>query len=286
MNAPDLARIKQWLPSFVAGFASPDGSLHNTHIVKQEHSLRVASHCVAIATDLGWDPGRIASAEALGLLHDVGRFPQFHRYGTLRDGKSVDHGELGREVLAESSLLEPLDPAEREAILCGVCHHNRLNLPDCAGPEAMAFLMLIRDADKLDIIQIICELIATGSHRRHPELLLDIDIDGPVNPSLIEDLTLRRSSSYTKVHSLADTQLMHVSWIYDLNYAPSCGRFAAMGLMSEIRRTVPGSTEIGRVLAMAESELAARAASPRGAATLHSKASKPRGKRCPCDRSK
>ena len=163
MNTSDLHRIRHWFPSFVAGFAGPDGSIHNTHKVKQAHSTRVAGHCVAIASQLGWDSGHIAAAEALGLLHDVGRFPQFLRFGTLFDAKSIDHGELGREVVIGSGLLSASNAAERQAILCGICHHNRLLLPDCAGPEAKAFLKLVRDADKLDIIRVIGELVTTGA---------------------------------------------------------------------------------------------------------------------------
>ena len=36
-----------------------------------------------------------------GLLHDVGRFPQYSMYGTFFDSASVDHGCLGAEIITE-----------------------------------------------------------------------------------------------------------------------------------------------------------------------------------------
>ena len=35
----------------------------------------------------------------LGMLHDIGRFEQIRCFGTFNDGMSVDHAELGADIL-------------------------------------------------------------------------------------------------------------------------------------------------------------------------------------------
>lgn len=262
MKSSDLDRIKRWFASYVAGFAAPDGSLHNIYLIKRDHSLRVGANCLAIAGALGWEGGRIAAAEALGLLHDVGRFPQFQRFHTLEDAKSVNHGELGRGIVSDFDLLSSSNTGERDAILCSICHHNSRELADGCGPESLAFLKLIRDADKLDIIRVVSDIIRTGNFSKHPELLLNVDPDGPASPEMIEAVTCRRSGSYKNVRSLADMNLMRLSWVYDLNYPPTFRFFAERELLEEIRGMMPATPEIHRIIETARSYVMERSEFP------------------------
>lgn len=265
MNISDLDTLKAWFPTYVAGFAGPDGSLHNTHVVKRDHTLRVAANCLAIATELQWDAGQVAAAEATGLLHDIGRFPQFQRYETLVDAASVDHGELGRKVTAQLKLLASTDPHERSAILCGICNHNKRDLPAGAGSAALTLLKIVRDADKLDIIRTLTEIIKNGGFNDHPELLLNVDPDGPVNPALLDDIARRRTGSYSHMKSLADMQLMQVSWVYDLNYAPSFRLLLSRGLLEGVGNLLPATKEIAAILKIAENHAMEKAGLTRSA---------------------
>lgn len=259
MTASELDCLKTWFTTYVISFADVDGSLHNTHLVKREHTLRVVSNCRTIANDLDWDPGQVAAAEALGLLHDVGRFPQFQQYRTLVDSTSVDHGKLGCKIVNDLALLSSSETAERNDIMCAICHHNKRDLPLEAGPGALALLKLVRDADKLDIIRTLNELLRTDGFSRYPELLLNVDQHGPANPSLIDDIASRRSGSYAKVKSLADMQLMQLSWIYDLNYAPTFRLLISRGLLDAIKERLPDADGVDGITRTAEAYAAERA---------------------------
>ncbi|MEI6810415.1 MAG: HD domain-containing protein, partial [bacterium] len=209
-------------------------------------------NCVTIATDLDWETDRIAAAGVLGLLHDVGRFPQFQKYHTLVDSQSVDHGELGRKIVSDLFLLSSSGPAERSDIMCAICHHNKRDLPAGAGPGALALLKLVRDADKLDIIRTLNELLRTDGFSRYPELLLNVDQYGPANPSLIDDIACCRPGSYSKVKSLADMQLMQLSWIYDLNYPTTFHLLISRGLLAAIKQRLPDAEGVDRITVAAE----------------------------------
>ena len=258
MKTTELDRIRQWFPSYVDSFAAQDGSMHNTYFIKKTHTLRVSTDCRLLAEALGWQTGRVNAAEALGLLHDVGRFPQFQRFQTLIDSKSIDHGELGHEVVSNSDLLSGLGAGEAAAILCGICCHNRRRLETGAGREALALLKLIRDADKLDILYVVSDIMKTGSYKQYPELLLNVDPDGPPSSDLIEEISGHRSGSYAHVRSLADINLIRMAWVYDLNYLPTFQLIASRGLLSEMKNILPDIPEVRKITEEAEAYLIAK----------------------------
>ena len=66
---------------------------------KVAHTFRVAENAEQIALHTSC-PELADFAWFLGLLHDIGRFEQIRRYGTFADGQSVDHAELGADILS------------------------------------------------------------------------------------------------------------------------------------------------------------------------------------------
>jgi len=82
MKIAQLISTRHWFESYVGGFADESGKLVPLMRVKKEHSLRVETNVACIARSLHWEDARIRLADAVGLLHEVGRFGQFRDYGT------------------------------------------------------------------------------------------------------------------------------------------------------------------------------------------------------------
>ena len=136
-----------------------------TIAVKIAHTYRVAEIAEKIAVS-------IAEASAdfawmLGLLHDIGRFEQITRYGTLKDAVSVDHAELGADILFRDNLFdmfvpkEELDAGKLQRIKAvaenAVRLHNKLKLPDNLDAQTEMYTKILRDADKADIFRVLTE---------------------------------------------------------------------------------------------------------------------------------
>ena len=124
------------------------------------HTFRVAKAAETIAEGLGMGSEDIDLAWFLGILHDTGRFEQERRYGTYVDSLSVDHAELGADILFVDGLVDsyPTDGlSEGWRCLCetAVRLHNKLDLPSDLDPRTRLFCQLIRDADKTDIFRVI-----------------------------------------------------------------------------------------------------------------------------------
>lgn len=139
------------------------------------HTFRVAKAAERIAEDLGMESVDIDLAWFLGILHDTGRFEQEKRFGTFVDSISVDHAELGADILFIDGLIDRyptggLPEGWRGLSETAVRLHNKLDLPSDLDPRTRLFCQLIRDADKTDIFRVVAttpfeDLVGTGRNR-------------------------------------------------------------------------------------------------------------------------
>lgn len=234
MNTDPVSRTRLWLESFARTHGWSESGCHRMLEIKMEHTLRVAADCRGIAQDQGWSADSWVSAEIVGLLHDVARFPQFQRFRTFIDRDSFDHGEHGYGVLLQYPVLNAFPPETRDAILTGVRYHNRKQMPVNLAEPALSLLKLVRDADKLDILQVIRDVSENDDYGNHPELLLGKDKAGPPSAALITEILETRTGSYEHVHSLTDLDLLRLTWIYDLNYPSSLQRLKSRNLYRDL----------------------------------------------------
>jgi hypothetical protein len=232
MNASALQSIHGWFRAYADGYRQADGSLHPALQFKFDHTLRVASDCAALSRDLAWPEAEIRTAEALGVMHDVGRFPQFVEYGTYSDAESCNHGERGWQIVREAGVLG--ENGYAESLLGGIRFHNRRDLPAGINPEGLRFLRLIRDADKLDIFRTVVRIVNEKPRDCPPWLLMNVDPDGPATPELVREILEQGAGSYRHVHSLADMSLMRVAWVAGVNYLPTLRRLVADRLLEDL----------------------------------------------------
>jgi hypothetical protein len=253
-----LAVMREWFVSFVHTFVRGGDELHPMLAIKLRHSKRVAAEARDLACDLGWSASQINVAEALGLFHDIGRFPQYAEYATFSDAASVDHGERGWSVVKRSVWASSLPRSEREPILNGIRHHNDKVIPDGLSGQSLAFLKLIRDADKLDIFRVVLDAVKKDGFRDLPDMLPGITLERSCSPSVIEEIADQRICSLQNVRSLGDFLLMQMSWIYDLNYMPAFQRISERHIVTEILRQLSGDSRIQNAAARVRAFVAER----------------------------
>lgn len=230
ISAQEAAALTVWFRNFTASFAEGD-ALPPLLELKRLHSQRVSTIARELAEDLAWDDGEVRAAETAGLLHDVGRFPQYASFGTFYDGRSLDHGEKGKLVLAADAPLGILSGEAREALLQSVALHNKKALPDDVPSCALPLARLVRDADKLDVFHIVHRHV---EEKRIGQLLPGIDETGPLSEALVREVEKAHLASYANVRSLADFLLVQLTWVFDLNYPPSLERLRKTGITERI----------------------------------------------------
>lgn len=251
MALPDYRPLFDWFASYMEGFRGAGGALPGPLEFKRVHSARVAGNAALIASGLGLDAQEAALARAAGLLHDAGRFNQFKLYASFKDAGSLDHGLEGRRVLeAEAAHLFP-DAAARDRLLCAVQYHNRKaeELPAGLPPGHDSLLKLVRDADKLDIMETLLGCAESGDFGGLQDTIPDIKLEGGLTPGVAEAAARGEALSLKNLRTLADVLVMVAAWFNDLNYGPARRAASERAFLRRLRRRLPGGPAMENLFA-------------------------------------
>ena len=153
------------------------------------HSLRVMEISKKIATNMGLENEKIELATLIGLLHDIGRFEQFKIYQTYSDLESIDHGDLGADILKQNNFIRNFIKEAKydEIILKSVQNHNKYKIADDLNKEEKLFCKIVRDADKIDILYEAIEIFwKKGREEIQNDLISDKVYNEFLNKKLIK----------------------------------------------------------------------------------------------------
>lgn len=114
--------------------------------LKYNHSFRVVEKALIIAEDLNLTLEDMELVRVCALLHDIARFEQYKEFNSFDDKKTFDHGDKEVEILKENGY-------NNEIVLNSVKYHNKLEIPNNLDSRNKLFLKIVRDADKVDILQ-------------------------------------------------------------------------------------------------------------------------------------
>jgi len=246
MNNTELQKLKYWFSQYTNQYSSRNSIHREAYKLKIGHSAKVSRICADIGRSINLNNEDIALAETIGLFHDIGRFEQFSRYKTFLDRKSENHADLGVKVLQESQILNHLDIDIQEIIRKAISYHNRLKIPDEESPRVILFGKLIRDADKLDIF----DLVGTyyNGNGRSAVIELDLPDEPGYSTEMLSDLFKNRLADMKKMKTLNDFKLLQLGWVYDLNFPITVKRIKERQYLEAIRKSLPVSEEIDALM--------------------------------------
>ena len=207
--------------------------------LKWDHSLCVQAIMGDLAEALALDASHALEAKTAGLLHDAGRFEQYLRYQTFADARSVDHARLGCEIIDREGWLEGLSVPSRYAVLDAIAVHNRKSFDLLNDPTAQRLALMLRDADKLDILRLIVEYYSTPQESRNAGIELDLP-DTPVLSDVVIQTFLSGSMvNMADLRTVHDFKILQMGWIYDLEYAWTRRQIRDWGYLETLFETLP-----------------------------------------------
>ena len=188
--------------------------------VKYSHTFRVADNSEKIAKSLGLNQEQIYIAYIIGLLHDIGRFYQATTYKTFKDLGTIDHANLGVEILKNNDYIHEYVENDKyeDIILNSIYFHNKFELPkdDKYSDIENTFFKIIRDADKIDIYNILSNTDYAVNENK-----FDIsDVSEKVLKSLKNHSLINRKDEKTQ----SDSMITIIAMVYDIYY-PCSYRF-------------------------------------------------------------
>lgn len=232
--------------AFAACFATSKG-LHPMLKLKREHTLKVLDNAAHIVASLQGDADILDPQESrlplLGaLFHDVGRFPQYQRYGTFRDADSTNHGILGSQTLAThpegQQMLQGLTGNERRLVRGMVALHNKRFLPSHIPEKLRNMTRIVRDADKLDIMRVMIEHFEACAS--DPGVTLHVkEHPTEYTQQVYDDVLHARRGDYRSLRWTNDFKLMLLGWVHDLNFPGSRRLLHERGVLDRLFDMLP-----------------------------------------------
>ncbi|MGA2323463.1 MAG: HD domain-containing protein [Sedimentisphaerales bacterium] len=248
MNNEQLIAFKAWFDKFVAGFYGDNEYINANIKLKEEHSGRVCSEMLYLADQLHLEGNQRLLAETIALLHDVGRFPQFLKYQTYNDPKSVNHCLLGLEVLQKENILAQLSDDERQIIETAIRYHGEKELPNNLAGDTLLLSQMIRDADKLDIFNVVIK--AYIQQRDDPDnfkLEMEMPDEPRCTPEVLDAILTGGRIDYKALRTMNDMKLCVLGWVYDVNFVPTLSRLKQRRHLETIFEFLPDIPDIRKV---------------------------------------
>lgn len=178
-------------------------------------AVTVVTERLAAALKLPEHSRRLAYLCAV--YHDIGRFEQLKRYDTFLDNKSIDHADLGCEILTKERLLDGLSAREQTMVLAAVRNHNKFRIEEELDAETVLLCKLIRDADKCDIFRVFATEDSRDTTGQPPEGVAGETISDAVFDSIMAHRCVQRDDRETGL----DIWVSFLAFFFDLNFQES-----------------------------------------------------------------
>lgn len=186
--------------------------------LKIAHTYRVSELSKKIATNIGENEENIEIATLIGLLHDIGRLEQLKRYDSFNDKKTINHSELGITILTENNneLLKRFCPNEQyyPMIIKAIRNHSKYEIDSDITGEELTQCRIIRDADKLDILNLF-------RYEKFETIYKVSDIkDSKISDKLYNEALKKRTIQGNGLIILTpmDKWIYALCFIFDINY--------------------------------------------------------------------
>ena len=252
MTKQRLEKLKAWFKEYVKGFYCNDAYINANIKLKEVHTLKVCEIMCALAEDIGLGEKEAILAEAIALLHDIGRFEQFVKYKTYHDGRSVDHSAVGLDVLKTKNILDGLEEDDKRIIFTAIKCHGIKELPASLDKDVELYAKLIRDADKIDIYRVVIENYR--AYLADPKtFLLEVELPDKewYSQEVVESVINGRRLPYSKLKTLNDMKLLQLGWVFDMNFAATFKILKKRRCIEELAEFLPQTEDVKRAVAAA-----------------------------------
>lgn len=200
--------------------------------LKIAHTYRVAGLCERIARAEGMAPDDIELAWLLGMLHDIGRFEQIRRYGTFMDAVSVDHAQLGADILfVDGKIRDYIRTEEADALLeTAIRVHNVYRIPAGLPARTEKLAHVLRDADKIDILKVNVEVPLEEIYDVSTEELRQAEVSEAVMHSFYE----HHATLCGMRRTIVDHVVSHISLVFELVFGESIRIVESQGYLEQL----------------------------------------------------
>jgi len=247
MNKCDIEYLREWFRDYVESFNVEDDYTRQNIEIKKVHTASVCQNILGICNSLNLEEEKCFIAEAAGLFHDVGRFEQLEKYRTFNDSTSENHAEMGIRVVERKKVFSRLPERECEMIIKAIRCHNRLEIPNNEDSETLLYIKMVRDADKLDILEILTTYYFSKENGSNPALDIDLPVDSSYSEAVMQDIFNNRPVNIQNAVTATDFKLLQIGWLFDINFEYTMNRIREKQYMEKRLDLLPPGENTQRI---------------------------------------
>ena len=239
----DRNRALEAYQNYAASFNKQDVKIR----LKIEHTYRVAALAEQIAASLSLSKDDVDLAWLLGLLHDLGRFPQIRKYGTFNDSFSENHAAMSGNLLFQEGRIRDYidDDSENVLIEKAVRLHSAYALPKGLSERERMFVEILRDADKVDILKVNCDFPLNKIY----DVPLEQFRTAGVSEAVMQDVRHERTVDHRHCETCMDSFLAHICLVYGLVFQESIREVRKQGYLKKMLGFESDNPEAQKALA-------------------------------------
>jgi len=238
--------------AFLKKFAKGDDFYTQNINLKIVHTYKTLAHCKNIAESINLNESSVLIASTIGLLHDIGRFPQFEKYRTYDDRASEDHAVLGIKTIEDEAILKGIDKESASLICDAISYHNSFHLPQNIDEKTKLFSNIIRDADKLDIFRVLSGYYSSIDDKSRSVIEFGLPETDSYSLDYIDNVFNYKSCDYRFAKSVNDLRIMRMSWVLNLSFAYSFNVVSESDFVSISKKMLPDTPEILKLAVFVE----------------------------------
>lgn len=234
-----LTEARAYFDTYYLKFKSDEISFQKSFDLKKNHTLRVVENMNVLTKVLFLNEEQKAIAEIIALFHDAGRFPQYAKYGTFNDTESEDHALLSSGIIEEAPFFAKIDETSQQIIKTAIINHSKIQLPKLEEEQVVLFCQLIRDADKLDVLEMVTNQFRDRSNDEMKTIMYNLPNQSQVSEKIIKSIQMEKLAKKEDMKTQNDFRLMLMSWVFDLNYKASFNILNQNRYIEKIYNTLP-----------------------------------------------
>ncbi len=252
-----LASLENWYHNYISGFSHENSDKPNGYAIKSKHTQAVCSEMLALGKSLRLNANQLRIAHIIALFHDIGRWEQFRKYGSFLDAKTENHALLGVKILKSNKVLSVLPEETATLILKAIQLHNAKSIPAIRNKELLFFVKMIRDTDKLDILNL------TSHHyqnlkNNNSAIELSLPNLPEYSSTICEQLKNNCIVDFKLMSTLNDFKLVQLGWVFDIHFNFSLLKILNGKYIELIASTLPKEKPIQDVVEHIETYVAER----------------------------
>ncbi|NOU61728.1 HD domain-containing protein [Marinifilum caeruleilacunae] len=244
MNQEIYENIRSWFDTYSNSLTSENDEIQFNIELKRNHSFNTVELLSDLMQEASVSETETLIARISALVHDVGRFEQLMNYETFSDTDHVNHIDLGISLLQSENVLSELDDDKKEIVFECIRYHGVDVLPKSINENALTIAKLLRDADRIDALNIVSKYYSEYKSGTNKRLEMELADQPEISKKVYKAIVDEKVVSNKDVLTLNELKLHQMSWIYDLNFKKSFKIVSEKNYLKKMYETLPKKDEV------------------------------------------